>query len=34
VPDEKAIGEFVRENKEAAKGKIPGIEVYEDEHTI
>ncbi len=34
TPDEKAIGEFVRTNKEAAKGKIPGIEVYEDEHTL
>lgn len=34
TPDEKAIGEYVRENKEAAIGKIPGIEVYSDEHTI
>lgn len=34
TPDEQAIGEFVRANKEAAKGKIPGVEVYEDEHTI
>jgi hypothetical protein len=33
-PDEKAIGEFVREHKENAAGKIPGIEVYADEHTI
>lgn len=32
-PDEKAIGEYVRREKEKAIGAIPGIEVYADERT-
>jgi hypothetical protein len=33
-PDEKAIGAFVRDHGEAAIGKIPGVEVYVEEHTL
>jgi hypothetical protein len=33
-PDERRIGEFVREQKEDAKGKIPGVRVYPDHKTF
>jgi hypothetical protein len=33
-PDEKKIGEFVREQKEDAVGKIPGVKAYPDHKTF